>query len=154
MLIALTDLKAGMFLWVQLVLDMLLEQHSVEDLRNTLDELPTELPGVLVTFLRFPQSFLMLLCRYASILKRIQKPCNEQQILQLKHIFGWLAFSYRPLKVHELCDLVVFQKMHSFLNDNTKLQKSILDICKPLLEEHEDHTVALVHFSAREYASL
>ena len=54
MLIALTDLKVGMFLWVQLVLDMLLEQHSVEDLRNTLDELPIELPGVLVTFVVFP----------------------------------------------------------------------------------------------------
>ncbi|KAK6366536.1 hypothetical protein LTS17_010622 [Exophiala oligosperma] len=38
----------GMFLWVQLVLDMLLEQHSVEDLRNTLDELPRDLFGVLV----------------------------------------------------------------------------------------------------------
>ena len=47
--IVLADLKVGMFLWVQLVLDMLLEQHSVEDLRNTLEELPSELPGVLVT---------------------------------------------------------------------------------------------------------
>ena len=48
MQIALTNLEVGMFLWVQLVLDMLLEQHSVEDLRNTLNELPTELPGVLL----------------------------------------------------------------------------------------------------------
>lgn len=43
-----TESKVGMFLWVQLVLDMLLEQHSVEDLRNTLDELPRDLFGVLV----------------------------------------------------------------------------------------------------------
>ena len=143
-----------MFLWVRLVLDMLLEQHSVEDLRNTLDELPTELPGVLVAFVISLQPLLILLHRYAAILNRIQKPCNEQKILRLKHIFGWLAFSYRPLKVHELCDLLIFQKKHSVLNDDTKLQKSVLDICKPLLEEHEDHTVALVHFSAREYATL
>jgi hypothetical protein len=39
-----------MFLWVQLVLDILLEQHSITDLRDTLEELPTELLGVLVTF--------------------------------------------------------------------------------------------------------
>ncbi|OAL28588.1 hypothetical protein AYO22_02782 [Fonsecaea multimorphosa] len=124
----------GMFLWVQLVLDMLFDQHSVEDLRQTLDELPSELPGV-----------------YASILKRLHGACNWQQKADLQHILGLLAFSYRALKVHELCDLVVFRKRDS-LNDNTKLQKSILDICKPLLEEHEDHTVRFVHFSAREYA--
>lgn len=46
----LTNLEAGMFLWVQLVLDILLEQHSITDLRDTLEELPTELLGVLVTF--------------------------------------------------------------------------------------------------------
>ncbi|OQU94466.1 NACHT domain-containing protein [Cladophialophora immunda] len=123
----------GMFLWVQLVLDMLLEQQSVEDLRQTLHELPSELPGV-----------------YASILRRLQGACKGQQKVQLQHILGWLTFSYRPLKVHELCDLVVFRNHHS-LNDSTKLQKGVLDICKPLLEEHEDRTVRLVHFSAREY---
>ncbi|OAP57410.1 hypothetical protein AYL99_08148 [Fonsecaea erecta] len=122
----------GMFLWVQLVLKMLFEQHSVEDLRQTLDELPSELPGI-----------------YASILKRLHGACNGQQKVELQHILGLLTFSYRPLKVHELCDLVAFRKRDS-LNDNTKLHKSILDICKPLLEEHEDHTVRLVHFSARE----
>ncbi|KIW10370.1 hypothetical protein PV08_11332 [Exophiala spinifera] len=124
----------GMFLWVQLVLQMLLEQHSVRDLRNAVEEMPTDLPGV-----------------YASILNRIQKACNEEQKNRLKHIFGWLAFSYRPLKVHELCDLVVFQKKHVLLDDNTKLRASVLEMCKPLLEEHGDHSVTLVHFSTREY---
>lgn len=42
----LTDLNTGMFLWVQLVLNMLLEQHSVYDLRMTLKRLPAGLPGV------------------------------------------------------------------------------------------------------------
>ena len=44
----LTDIRLGMFLWVQLMLDMLLEQHSVYDLKNTLDRLPAGLPGLFV----------------------------------------------------------------------------------------------------------
>lgn len=43
---SLTDFHLGMFLWVQLVLNMLLEQHSAHDLRMTLKRLPAGLPAV------------------------------------------------------------------------------------------------------------
>lgn len=91
-----------------------------------------------------------LLCRYASILKRLESCVNDAQKLRLKHILGWLAFSYRPLKSWELCDAIVFQDNKSSLDASTRLGKGILDICKPLIEERADCTVALVHFSLRE----
>lgn len=37
------------------------------------------------------------------------------------------------------------------MNDDTKLGKGAPDMCKPLIEEREGKTIALVHFSAREY---
>jgi hypothetical protein len=43
---SLTDFHPGMFLLVQLVLNMLLEQHSAHDLRMTLKRLPAGLPAV------------------------------------------------------------------------------------------------------------
>lgn len=39
------------------------------------------------------------------------------------------------------------------MNDETRLDIGILDICKPLIEERKGETIALVHFSAREYVS-
>lgn len=35
-----------MILWVRLVLDTLVDQHSLYDLRESLERLPTGLPGV------------------------------------------------------------------------------------------------------------
>ncbi|KIX08531.1 uncharacterized protein Z518_03187 [Rhinocladiella mackenziei CBS 650.93] len=79
--------------------------------------------------------------------------CHDFQKWQVKHILSWLALSYRPLKWWEVCDAIVFHNKHSSLNDYTKLQKIVLDICKPLIEEHNDQTISLVHFSVREYVT-
>ena len=46
--------------------------------------------------------------------------------------------------------LVFFE--YNFLNEETKLSAGVLDICKPLIEQRDNETIALVHFSAREYA--
>ena len=90
-------------------------------------------------------------CRYESILTRLRSYGDEYQRLRAERILGWLAFAYRPLKAWEICDGIVFHE-GEILNEETKLGAGMLDICKPLIEEHDSETIALVHFSAREYA--
>jgi hypothetical protein len=104
---------------------------------------------------RAPQTlpFLPLLTlydRYKFILDRIQKQTDEQQRIRARHILGWLAFACRPLKVWEVCSGIVFHNEDGNLDDESKLGKGILDICKPLIEERDGEIVTLVHFSARE----
>ena len=123
-----------MFLWVRLVLSMLLDQESISDLREAVHRLPIGLASA-----------------YGSILNRIQAQMDESQRVKAKAILSWLAFAYRPLQSFELCDALVFSEKR-VLDEQTKLGKGVLDICKPLIEEREGHVFALVHFSAREYA--
>ena len=122
----------GMFLWVRLVLSMLLDQESTSDLREAVHRLPIGLESA-----------------YGRILDRIQAQMDESQHAKAKTVLSWLAFAYRPLRSFELCDALVFSE-NRVLDEQTKLGKGVLDICKPLIEEREGHIFALVHFSARE----
>jgi hypothetical protein len=138
-----------MFLWVHLVLTTIIDQESVQDLRRAVDRLPAGLPGVYERPPEFvyPRAYS---CRYENILTRIRSYGDEHQRLRAERILGWLAFACRPLKAWEICDGLVFHEGEN-LNDETKLGAGVLDICKPLIEERESETIALVHFSAREY---
>lgn len=89
-------------------------------------------------------------CSYENILTRLRSRGDEFQQSRAERILGWLAFAYRSLKVWEICDGLVFHESKT-LNEETKLGGGVLDICKPLIEQRDDETVALVHFSAREY---
>jgi hypothetical protein len=91
-------------------------------------------------------------CRYENILARLRSYGDEHQRLRAERILGWLAFACRPLKAWEICHGLVFHEGEN-LNDETKLGAGVLDICKPLIEERESGTIALVHFSAREYVA-
>ena len=64
-----------------------------------------------------------------------------------------MACSYRPLKVHEILDGIVFEGSAD-LSERTKLNRNILDLCKPLIEEGPGDTIEFVHFSAREYGTV
>lgn len=90
-------------------------------------------------------------CSYENILTRLRSRGDEKQQLRAERILGWLAFACRPLKAWEICDGLVFHE-GKILNEETKLGAGVLDICKPLIEERDNETIALVHFSAREYA--
>lgn len=90
-------------------------------------------------------------CSYENILSRLRSRGDEHQQLRAERILGWLAFACRPLKAWEICDGLVFHES-KILNEETKLGAGVLEICKPLIEERDNETIALVHFSAREYA--
>lgn len=65
-----------------------------------------------------------------------------------------MACSFRPLKTFEIQDGLVFKTLECLLNDETKPKKSLLDLCKPIIEEGVGNTVDFVHFSAKEYEQL
>lgn len=128
------DKAKGMFLWVRLVLSILLEQQSLHDLCTTVKQLPAGLTGV-----------------YVAIMKRLEEISDERAKCRIRTIFNWLAFCRRPLYASELCDALVFEERNQSLNKRTVLSKGVLELCKPLIEEHSDSTVAFVHFSVQEF---
>jgi hypothetical protein len=76
-------------------------------------------------------------------------------------ILEWMCCSYRLLKNYEILDGILFRAgEHSnsttnrpgctILDNSTKLQKDVLDLCKPLIEDGPANTVDFVHFSAKE----
>ncbi|PQE30183.1 hypothetical protein CJF32_00003614 [Rutstroemia sp. NJR-2017a WRK4] len=65
-------------------------------------------------------------------------------------ILQWMACAFRPLKTFEIQDGLVFESADSVLNDETKPTKSLLELCKPLIEVGFEDSVDFVHFSAKD----
>ncbi|KAH6714004.1 hypothetical protein BKA61DRAFT_428897, partial [Leptodontidium sp. MPI-SDFR-AT-0119] len=125
----------GMFLWVQLVVDELRGCGSDWELEDRAKSLPRGLKRA-----------------YGRIIDRItdESHSNYPRSLAIR-ILEWIACSYRPLKTFELLDGIVFKVGCTELNNRTKMRKSVLDSCRPLIEEGPSNTVDFVHFSAKEY---
>lgn len=97
---------------------------------------------------RFKTNYL----RYGRILDRIMDQDHSQHARSLAiRILEWIACAYRPLKTFEVLDGIVFRAGCTELNNRTKMRKSVLDFCRPLIEEGPSNTVDFVHFSAKEY---
>jgi len=62
-----------------------------------------------------------------------------------------MACSFRPLKVHEIQDGILFEPGNIELTQETKLLPSVIEVCKPILQIGANRTVTFVHFSAKEY---
>lgn len=92
--------------------------------------------------------------RYRRILNRIQSEYSKYSSEKAILILQWMACSFRPLKSFEIRDGLVFAAPDSLLNDETKPNKSLLDLCKPIIEEGVGGTVDFVHFSAKEYENV
>lgn len=69
-------------------------------------------------------------------------------------ILEWMACSTRTLKIYELLDGISLSPGCTTLDRRTKMNKEVLDLCRPLIEDGPKNTVEFVHFSAQEYSSL
>lgn len=87
---------------------------------------------------------------YRRILDRIKSEYSEYSSRKAMTILQWMACSFRPLKVFELQNGLVFEAADSVLNDGTKPSRSLLELCKPIIEEGFGNTAEFVHFSAKE----
>lgn len=73
---------------------------------------------------------------------------NTQAIA--RRVLYWVAMSCRPLREHEIEAGVALQPGITVLNDRSKVQKAIVDLCCPILERRHGGVVELMHFSAKE----
>jgi len=122
-----------MFLWVSLVLQSLDTVYSPEELRTIVDNLPSDLEAL-----------------YKQIVTRLCSAAGAQSYGGVPRIMSWICFSRRPLHKSEL-----LQALSMFPDDMGSQMRSIpvasiLDHCKPLIEELPDSTIVPVHFSVKE----
>ncbi|EUC41875.1 hypothetical protein COCMIDRAFT_57997, partial [Bipolaris oryzae ATCC 44560] len=124
----------GMFLWVNLVLKSLDTVYSPEELRTIVDDLPSDLENL-----------------YDQIFTRLCSAPGARNYGGVPGVMSWICFAQRPLHKSELLHgLSIFP-----YNSSSQVQSipvaSILDHCKPLIEELPDSTIVPVHFSVKEY---
>lgn len=129
----LIEKAGGMFLWVRLILATFEDVHSIQELHTAVDSLPKGLDGA-----------------YGRIIERIQKDMSDNNRYKTLRILSWIAFSCRPLKIHELLDGVTLHEGNLVLDESSRLDVSVLDLCKPIIEEGNGKTIEFVHFSAKE----
>lgn len=65
-------------------------------------------------------------------------------------MLDWLICSRRPLREEELQDAIIFAAGNNQLTERSKLPATVLDLCKPLIQVHDDRTVGFVHFTVQE----
>jgi hypothetical protein len=63
---------------------------------------------------------------------------------------SWMTCCRRPLLSSELLDAIIFGAGSQTLTERSKLLVTILDLCKPLVQTHNDGHVSFVHFTVQE----
>ncbi|OCL02271.1 hypothetical protein AOQ84DRAFT_382837 [Glonium stellatum] len=123
----------GMFLWVRLVLRALERVCSIQQLNDVVRDLPKGLETVHETMAHFKRQIVVQDCG------------NAVRVLE------WVAMAKRRLKKFELLDGISLHEGNGLLNEDTRLWESVIDICKPLIEEGPGGTIVFVNFTVREY---
>ncbi len=124
---------SGMFLWVRLVLDSFEHVYSSDHLSSIVDSLPSDLEAL-----------------YQQILDRICDVASLQRWGGVSRILGLICFAQRPLHKQEILHALVVPSLNSPPQSQDIPVAAILDHCKPLVEERNDGTINLVHFSVKE----
>lgn len=127
----------GMFLWVRLVTDTLIDQISELGIEHAIDQLPEGLNEA-----------------YGLIQSRIDSLRPAQRRQRAFNILYWVCAARRPISLHEVADGIVLHPGQTALNRRTRVNEPIRDIvelCAPLLERLKNGVLDLVHFSAKEF---
>lgn len=132
----LREKAGGMFLWVYLVSTMLEVKASELRFQNAIELLPEGLDAA-----------------YGLVLDRFRDLGSDLKDRCFKILF-WVCTAYRPISIHEVVDGVALEPGQITLSRKTRIQnlnRDILDICAPIIEEPKSGILGLVHFSAKEY---
>jgi len=122
-----------MFLWVSLVLESLDTVYSPEELRTIVDDLPSDLEAL-----------------YERIVIRLCSASGAQNQGVVSRVMSWACFTRRPLHKSELLQALSISPYDMSSQERSIPVSSILDHCKPLVEELSDSTIVPVHFSVKE----
>jgi hypothetical protein len=130
--------RAGMMLWVKLVLDALSDVDTLRELYDAITAMPRELSKL-----------------YKRILTAI---CGEKghnkadRSDRTMRILGWLVYAKRPLKKHEILNAVALTvESESPIPSRWDMpDDSAINRCKPLVELLPNGNICLIHFTAEE----
>lgn len=131
---ALTGKANGMFRYVYCQVDLLSRLRTPNAVIEALDSLPPTLDQT-----------------YERLLARIDA---EEDRMLTREILQILAFSFRPLKLKEICELLQVTPGLPYLDENKRLTdpRDVVDICGSFLQyQRETDIVALAHHSVKTY---
>ncbi|KAK4441886.1 hypothetical protein QBC34DRAFT_419535 [Podospora aff. communis PSN243] len=126
----------GMFLWARLVLNYLGANvfYDSEEFIAAAGTLPRELSEF-----------------YEKLVSRMVSGLDSFSVFRLKLIFGWIAFAKRPLRKAELQSALLFHQDNAIKATSISAPSYVIDLCKPLVDEHRDSTLGFIHVSVKEY---
>ena len=120
--------SAGCFLWVSLIFQELRKVHTSTDVRNILDEVPSDMNEI-----------------YARILESMSTASYGKVLA--KPILTWTVCSTRPLKTSEL-----HHALQLDLKDSTdSIEGSIGSCCGQLVYVDKQSQVQIIHLTARDF---
>lgn len=119
------------------MMQSLYDIDSIGELYTAVTQMPKELPKL-----------------YAAIIGRISHRIGVQSMGKIYRILAWLTFSKRPLRRHELLHGATLTYESHILDEWNMLHDTVIDKCKPLIEELPDNTISLVHSTAQQYVFL
>ncbi|KAI1457992.1 hypothetical protein F4805DRAFT_474716 [Annulohypoxylon moriforme] len=126
---SIAEKAAGMFIYARLVMLMVKDQGSLQDIEAQIQNLPDGLDEV-----------------YGRLLDRAKKKHTNS----VRTILQWVACARRSLSEEEMLQILSIEPGQQ---DFTKGRRQLRDICKtcgPIIEIN-DSKIQFVHFSAREY---
>ena len=133
----LSEKADGLFLFVYLSMQSLLEQTSVSELKNALEEMPASLDDV-----------------YNEILQRIRDQSSSKSKLAMR-IFMWLSYCEQPLTVAELQHAIAVDSIQDSDDidvDRIPPARFFENVCMDLVSIDKDrHLVLLAHASLSQY---
>jgi hypothetical protein len=136
----LIDKAGNMFLYAKLVMQDFEEPHAADDVNGMFNSLPGNLGGI-----------------YEKILKRIDgKVSTGPAQVFAKTIFRYLAFSYTPLRLDQMQQVLANHNSRSILHTESayeNIRHQVVRLCGSLVEVRNDGTVQVVHLSVKEFLS-
>ncbi len=87
---------------------------------------------------------------YRRILDGICKRRPQERYQAIKLLY-WITCAFRPMRIHELRDGIAFRKEQVTPDQRNRLQRNIVELCGPIIEELPGDIVDTVHFSAKEW---
>lgn len=121
----------GIFLWASLIVARLEEVYSIEDIRNAVDETPSEMNGF-----------------YGRILERITRSPNAEKA---RCILKWVICAPEPLTAEELKEVVRIDIGHRLISPASG--DIFSEICGGLLTIHKDveSRIQMMHQTVKEF---
>ncbi|ETS82746.1 hypothetical protein PFICI_04622 [Pestalotiopsis fici W106-1] len=130
------DKSEGMFLWVNLVMNLLKMSKSPQELRQQIFSLPTSLAEI-----------------YQKILSNICHQLQANAIPDVMRIFAWLKChkGQQPMLKCEVRLAMALDGSTRKITRDSLPWANATDICKPLIEDGPDNTLVFVHSTVPQY---